>query len=294
MDLAEHLLLLVGVDVVGPADDVAGGLQRGDEPGIVVERLGRLYAGHDLDQVHADVDRPGVAALGYVRRLARHHALGPVAGLPGGGGGQVRHQVPGEAGAPVRRGPRDRAFPQVAEGDDGRRWLLAGQRVRSAALDHGAHPGHHVAYAFGAAAQMAVVELVVDEEEPDEPVGDEVQVLGVGRRVDHADERAEVGLLEAGSGRLPVHQAGGPRPGVEVGAGGRYVRVAPLRERAVDVRQFALHRWIWILSGRTRDGVPGTCEQCADYHGGPAGAKLPDPPSPGPGLVITIGRILFG
>lgn len=74
---------------------------------------------------------------------------------------------------------------------------LVRQGARAGALDHGLHQRDDVAYAVRAPAQVSVVQLVVDEKQPDEPVGDEVQALAVGSRVDHADEGPEVRLLEA-------------------------------------------------------------------------------------------------
>lgn len=230
-----------------------------------MDRLGSLDPGHDLYQVHADVYRAGVAPLGDVRLLGRHHAGGPVARLPGGGRREVRGEVPAEPGAPVRGRGRRRPLPQIGQGDHGGGEPPVRQRGRGVALDDGAHQLDHVPYPLGAAAQMAVVELVVDEKQPDEPVRDEVEVLAVGGRVHHADERAEVRLHEAVPGRITMHQTGVAGPFVEMVPGVSDVRVGELGERAVDVRQFALHGWVVILSGRTGDGScdPSGCSSGA-------------------------------
>ncbi|GFM95957.1 hypothetical protein Sfulv_07680 [Streptomyces fulvorobeus] len=265
VDLAEDLLLLEGVDVIGPAHHVAGRFQRGDEAGVVVDRLRGLDARYDLYQVHADVDRTRVPPLGDVRLLGGHHAFGPVPGLPAGGRRQVRGEVPGEAPSPVRRRARDGARPQVLQRDDGGGELHVGRRSGAQAVHDGEHAGDHFPYTFRIAAQLAVVELVVDEEQPDEPVGHQIQVFGAGGRIDHPDEGAEIGLFEPGSRGCPVYEAGPSSPGVEVLTGLPDVRTGPLGERAVDVRQFALHGRIRILSGQTRDRCSGRWSSALRY-----------------------------
>lgn len=189
----------------------------------------------------------------------------PVPGLPRGGCREIRGEVPAEPGAPVRGRGRRGPLPQIGQGDHGGRERAVRQGARVVALDDGPHQLDHVAYSLRAAAQMAVVELVVDEKQPYEPVRDEVEILAVGGRVHHADERTEVRLREAVLGRIAMHQTGVAGPFVEVDSGVPDVRVGALGERAVDVRQFALHGWVVILSGRTFDGScdPSGCSSGA-------------------------------
>ncbi|CAM5560732.1 hypothetical protein SBADM41S_07016 [Streptomyces badius] len=102
--------------------------------------------------------------------------------------------MPGEPGPPVRGRVRVVRFHKSARvvtaagtsspGSGSGAEPSTTARIRSTALDQG-----------GTAEMAVVVELVVDQEEPDEPVGHQIEMFLVGRRVDHADERPEVGLF---------------------------------------------------------------------------------------------------